>query len=159
MHVSLENGWIETLMVPSESAPQELSNEWSCQYDSIIVIAGAISVPRLVSERWRRDWYQTSVTNDMVSLRVNKRYLSMTSPCQHMVSEIAFLPISFPDVRSDGSTTSGNGWPNYFSCVQTHGFVYPLRMNILSWTKVGWLHRISNSCNNFKSNTNGYYTA
>jgi hypothetical protein len=25
-----ENGWIKSVMVPSESAPQELSNEWSC---------------------------------------------------------------------------------------------------------------------------------
>jgi hypothetical protein len=29
---SPENGWIVKLMVPSESAPQELSIEWSCQY-------------------------------------------------------------------------------------------------------------------------------
>jgi hypothetical protein len=26
------NGWIKKLMVPSESALQELSSEWSCQY-------------------------------------------------------------------------------------------------------------------------------
>jgi hypothetical protein len=28
---SLENGRLETQMIPSESAPQEFSNEWSCQ--------------------------------------------------------------------------------------------------------------------------------
>jgi hypothetical protein len=33
-------------MVPSESAPQELSNEWSCQYVSTILIFWAISVSR-----------------------------------------------------------------------------------------------------------------
>jgi hypothetical protein len=31
-------------MVPSESTPQELSNEWSCQYVSTIVNFGAIYV-------------------------------------------------------------------------------------------------------------------
>jgi hypothetical protein len=30
--------WKTTSMVQSESAPQELSNEWSCQYDSTILI-------------------------------------------------------------------------------------------------------------------------
>jgi hypothetical protein len=30
-NASLRNYWIEKLIVPSESAPQELSNEWSCQ--------------------------------------------------------------------------------------------------------------------------------
>jgi hypothetical protein len=30
-HFSAGNCWIEKLMVPSESDPQELSNEWSCQ--------------------------------------------------------------------------------------------------------------------------------
>jgi hypothetical protein len=36
-------------MVPSESAPQELSNEWSCQYVSTILsfLAGAISVTEI----------------------------------------------------------------------------------------------------------------
>jgi hypothetical protein len=29
------NGRIEKLMVPSESASQELSNEWSCQHDNL----------------------------------------------------------------------------------------------------------------------------
>jgi hypothetical protein len=32
-----QNGWIEKLMVPSESAPQELSNEWSCHNVSTIL--------------------------------------------------------------------------------------------------------------------------
>jgi hypothetical protein len=31
MEFSSENGSIEKQMVLSESAPQELSNEWSCQ--------------------------------------------------------------------------------------------------------------------------------
>jgi hypothetical protein len=31
MHFSPKNGWNEKLMTPSKSAPQELSNEWSCQ--------------------------------------------------------------------------------------------------------------------------------
>jgi hypothetical protein len=37
---SPENNWIEKLIVhvPSESAPQRLSNEWSCQYVSTILI-------------------------------------------------------------------------------------------------------------------------
>jgi hypothetical protein len=39
--------------------------------------------------------------------------------------------ISFPDVCLY-SQISGNDWPNYFSRVQTHGFVYTLRMNILA---------------------------
>jgi hypothetical protein len=39
--IELKIGWIEKLMVPSESA-QELSNEWTCQYVS--TIWGAISV-------------------------------------------------------------------------------------------------------------------
>jgi hypothetical protein len=39
------------LMVPSESAPQELSNEWSCQYFSIILnLLGNFCVPPLVTE-------------------------------------------------------------------------------------------------------------
>jgi hypothetical protein len=37
MHFLPKNGWIEKLMVPSESAPQELSNEWSCQYVTTIL--------------------------------------------------------------------------------------------------------------------------
>jgi hypothetical protein len=32
MHFSPENVSIEKLVVPLESAPQELSNEWLCQY-------------------------------------------------------------------------------------------------------------------------------
>jgi hypothetical protein len=36
----------ENLMVPSESAPQELSNEWSCQYVSTILnFLGNFCVP------------------------------------------------------------------------------------------------------------------
>jgi hypothetical protein len=34
MHFPNENDWIKKLMVPSESAPQELSNEWPCRYVS-----------------------------------------------------------------------------------------------------------------------------
>jgi hypothetical protein len=32
-----ENGWIKKLMVPSETAPRDHSNEWSCQYVSTIL--------------------------------------------------------------------------------------------------------------------------
>jgi hypothetical protein len=32
MHFSLKDGWIEKPMAPSESAPQDISNEWSCRY-------------------------------------------------------------------------------------------------------------------------------
>jgi hypothetical protein len=39
MHFPPENGWIEKLMIPSESAPPELSNEWSCQYVSAISVS------------------------------------------------------------------------------------------------------------------------
>jgi hypothetical protein len=38
-------------MVLSESAPQELSNEWSCQYVSIFLnLLGNFRVPPLVTE-------------------------------------------------------------------------------------------------------------
>jgi hypothetical protein len=38
-------------MVPSESAPQELSNEWSCQYSSTILnFLVNFCVPPLVTE-------------------------------------------------------------------------------------------------------------
>jgi hypothetical protein len=43
---SPENVCIEKLMLPSESAPQELSNEWSCQYVSTILNFGTIYVTR-----------------------------------------------------------------------------------------------------------------
>jgi hypothetical protein len=33
MYFPPENGWIEKVMVPSESAPQELSNGWSMSVD------------------------------------------------------------------------------------------------------------------------------
>jgi hypothetical protein len=36
---------LKKLMVPSESAPQELSNEWSCQY--VPTIVAAISVTKV----------------------------------------------------------------------------------------------------------------
>jgi hypothetical protein len=39
-----ENGWIEKLMVPSESAAQQLSNEWSRWYVSTI-LAISVSYP------------------------------------------------------------------------------------------------------------------
>jgi hypothetical protein len=43
------------------------------------------------------------------------------------------LTISFPDVRTAGSTNHlETAEPNYFSRVQTRGFVYTLRMNILT---------------------------
>jgi hypothetical protein len=39
------------LMVSSESAPPELSNEWSCQYVStVLTIMGNICIPSLVTE-------------------------------------------------------------------------------------------------------------
>jgi hypothetical protein len=38
---------IEKIMVPPESAPQELSNEWSCQYVSAILNALGILCPAL----------------------------------------------------------------------------------------------------------------
>jgi hypothetical protein len=51
MDFSLGNGRIEKLMVPSESAPQELSNEWSCQYVSTILnFSGNFCVLPLVTE-------------------------------------------------------------------------------------------------------------
>jgi hypothetical protein len=37
MHHSPKMVESKKLMVPSESAPQELSNEWSCQYVSTII--------------------------------------------------------------------------------------------------------------------------
>jgi hypothetical protein len=43
---SPKNGRIEKLMVPTDSAPQELSNEWSCQYASTVVnFFGTFCVP------------------------------------------------------------------------------------------------------------------
>jgi hypothetical protein len=39
--------WIEKLMVLSDSAPQELSNEWSCQYVSTISNFGQFLCPAL----------------------------------------------------------------------------------------------------------------
>jgi hypothetical protein len=46
-----ENGWFEKLMVLSESALQELSDEWSCQYVSAILnCLGNFCVPLLVTE-------------------------------------------------------------------------------------------------------------
>jgi hypothetical protein len=48
-NVFSQKNCIEKLMVPSESAPQELSNEWSCQYISTILIFLAIS---LVTYPW-----------------------------------------------------------------------------------------------------------
>jgi hypothetical protein len=45
-----ENGWIEKLMVPSEIAPQELSNEWLSQYVLTIMHGfGNFFVPPLVT--------------------------------------------------------------------------------------------------------------
>jgi hypothetical protein len=42
---------IEKLMVPSESAPRDLSNEWSCQYVStILYFWGNFCVPPLMTE-------------------------------------------------------------------------------------------------------------
>jgi hypothetical protein len=49
-YISTQNGSFEKLMVTSESAPQELSNEWSCQYVSIILdVLGNFCVPPKVS--------------------------------------------------------------------------------------------------------------
>jgi hypothetical protein len=42
--ISTTDGKCEQMMVPLESAPQELSNEWSCQYVLTILIFGAISL-------------------------------------------------------------------------------------------------------------------
>jgi hypothetical protein len=41
----------EKLMVPSNSVPQELSNEWSCQYVSKIFFWGAISMSHPWSQK------------------------------------------------------------------------------------------------------------
>jgi hypothetical protein len=46
-----ENEWIKKIMVPSESVPQELSNEWSRQYVSTILnFLGNFYVPPLATE-------------------------------------------------------------------------------------------------------------
>jgi hypothetical protein len=55
-----ENGWITKQMVPSESAPQELSNEWSCEYVSTILnILGNFCVPPLVEVTTPNLWNST----------------------------------------------------------------------------------------------------
>jgi hypothetical protein len=36
MHFPPENGWFEKLLLPSQSAAQELSEEWLCQSVSTI---------------------------------------------------------------------------------------------------------------------------
>jgi hypothetical protein len=42
---------IEKLLIPSESAPQELYSEWSCQYVSTVLnILADFCVPPLVTE-------------------------------------------------------------------------------------------------------------
>jgi hypothetical protein len=52
MNFSTKN-LIEKLMVPSESTPQELSDEWSCQYvrfDNLKSSWGNFCAPPLVTE-------------------------------------------------------------------------------------------------------------
>jgi hypothetical protein len=48
---AFENDWIEEIMVPSEGAPEELSNEWSRQYVlTILNFWGNFCVPSLETE-------------------------------------------------------------------------------------------------------------
>jgi hypothetical protein len=60
MHFIPEN-FIGELMVPPESAPQELSNEWSCRYVLIILnFLGNFCVPPLVTEVAHQSEFWTS---------------------------------------------------------------------------------------------------
>jgi hypothetical protein len=113
-------------------------------------------MPKVI-EKTKRGWIEQSPPsllrwNNLVFFSfssfdmIPKKMLTTKQNCQSHSQ--MFIPLA--------PQTSRKGRPNYFSCLQTHGFVYTLRMNILTCAQPkiteGWMtlqNRISNSSNNF----------
>jgi hypothetical protein len=103
MHLSPENDWIDELMVPSEGAHQELSNEWSRQYIStILYFWGKFLCPALGDRS-----HQQSLT-----LLQSRHIINQSYHCSGSIEEISqHFDDNFHSHRTKISLWGGNQQP------------------------------------------------
>jgi hypothetical protein len=112
--------WVEKLNVPSESAPQELSHEWSCQYISTIlnILGNSVSRPQwqkspsvlkeLMENRERTDYSRQHEQNRRTRKILAKERNKMS--IQNSVN-INIPKSLYHIVRVNWFQTPTHGWP------------------------------------------------